>query len=91
MTEKWTELCVDVLMGCNPEALRPFKGYVNGVCSGDRSPSAGLRLLIWAMRERGGKVRWSFWACRFCEFSSFPPSVCGRGSDLVVGTGTHGK
>jgi hypothetical protein len=29
LRENWTTLCVDVLVKCNPEALRAFWGYVN--------------------------------------------------------------
>jgi hypothetical protein len=51
LRESWTTLCVDVLVKCNPEALKAFWGYVNG--DGNREWD-----WTWDARERAG-----VWGC----------------------------
>ena len=51
LREKWTILCVDVLVKCNPEAVKAFWGYVNN--EGERDWEWG-----WDAIERAEVWRW---------------------------------
>jgi hypothetical protein len=51
LREKWTTLCVDVLVKCNPESLRAFWGYANS--DGERQWE-----WRWDLRERSAVWRW---------------------------------
>jgi hypothetical protein len=51
LREKWTILCVDVLVKCNPESLKAFWGYANS--DGERQWE-----WRWDLRARSAVWRW---------------------------------
>lgn len=75
LMESWTALCVDVIVKCNPDALRAFWGYVN---------SDGVREWDWQWDAKDRVVVWGWFVDRWMGASQNGENGCRWESAVVL-------